>query len=287
MSRDKEENILNFFPALIFKINKPNDFFKKFFLTVILSFLIAFLSIIPLSTIEIGDVAPFPENEYGAGTGATLNLLFYLVIVVGVTFFILFLLRKRKTTILNMIMLGSFSISAGSISAIMIPIWGASLMSLLGLSVSPSFVTYLSLVAFVLFIFLTLFLLLNEFKRSRNIFMILIAAWIGSFMAIIGELTPLFLMAGFATYDVVSVFAGPLGDIIEELRKVEPLESSKAKNGESEDLMLGLGDIVFYSLACSYSVVQLNILGSLIVILTLLGGVAFTLYFLIQSLKNE
>lgn len=284
--KSKRERTTFALPTLILRISQPIDLLKKTLIIVILSFLITLISVIPLSIVEIGAVAPFPESEYGTSKGAFFNLFFYLVLVIGATFFILFLLKRKKFNILSIILVGSLSFSTGSIASLIVPLWISSILN--GLSVSIPDLWWYGIIwgVFILFLLLPVILFLKpKYLRTRNGLMILIGAWVGSFLTFLGEMTPLVLMAGFAIYDVFSVFKGPLGEMVKELQKNQT-EERRETDREQREIMLGLGDLVFYGIATSYSWIYLSLLGFLLVLLTLVIGLTLTLYFLVRSLRK-
>lgn len=306
MSTEEKRNQVRFtLPALTLRINKPSDFLRKTLLIVSLGLFITFLSIAPLSEIVgvMEEAAPFPESQYGGGMGALLNLLFYLVLVIGVTLLLLFLLKREKFNIVNILFAGSLGFSGGSIASLVIPVWSYFLITVTGIEIPESitlgiapcllyfkFWSVLSWGSFIVFFILPSILLLKpNFRKTRNGVLLLIGAWVGSFMALLGgSTTPLVLMAGFAIYDIVSVFKGPLGEVIKELEKKIPEDSkSKGQNMRGhEDAMLGLGDVVFYGIATSYAWIHLGIIGFIAVVVTILVGLSFTLYFLIRSMRK-
>lgn len=280
-------------PALAFRINKPTDFLRKTLFIVSLGLFITFLSIVPLFEVwgVMQGAAPFPESQYGRSTGALLNLLFYLVLVIGVTLLLLLLLKRERFNIVNILLAGALGFSGGSIAFLVIPVWSYFLITLVvGIKfLSPLFWSILRWGSFLVFFILPATLVLKpNFRIARNGVLLLIGAWVGSFMSLLGSITPLALMAGFAVYDIVSVFKGPLGEVVKELEKKLPEDSGSAgqKMRGHEDVMLGLGDVVFYGIATSYAWIHLDIVGFLAVVLTILLGLFLTLYVLIRSMRQ-
>lgn len=292
-SSERTETLL-VLPTLLLEVKKPIDLLKKILLVVGFSFIITLLSVIPLSGLGIGEeAAPFPESQYGGVAASVLNLALYLVLVLVATFLLLVLIRKEKFNVLHILLAGVLGLSSGSLASLMIPLWSMYLLAFFAPSVMgiiPSlFWSILSLGSLLVFFILpTVLLLKPEFRRFRKIrngIMLLLGAWVGAFMALFGEIVPLVLMAGFAVYDLLSVFKGPLGEIIKELEK--GTERGTRREGDMEDLMLGLGDIVFYGIACAYAWLWLDLFGFLFVIATLIIGLTLTLYFLVSNLRKD
>ncbi|NIQ07793.1 MAG: hypothetical protein GWO20_19370 [Candidatus Korarchaeota archaeon] len=287
MSESKREQVMLALPSLILEVRQPSDLLKKILLSVVLSLGIALLSVAPLLALEFPAVSPFPESEYGMGLGSLLTLLFYLSLVIGTTFLIVFLLKMGKFNVLNIILIGTLSFAAGSIASVFIPVWSSFIVSFIGIELPSVFWYSLLWGSFgIFFLLFTLLMLKPKFRRARNGVMLLIGAWVGSFMSLLGELTPLVLMGGFALYDVFSVFKGPLGEMVKELQKgrSEGAEREEAGN-DGEEIMLGLGDIVFYGIAASYAY-RLSFIGFIAVVFTLLVGLSLTLYFLVKGLRK-
>ncbi|MBD3350625.1 MAG: hypothetical protein GF364_03970 [Candidatus Lokiarchaeota archaeon] len=137
---------------------------------------------------------------------------------------------------------------------------------------SPNQLVYniLSFIYFVFCLILSIYLIRSFFggkmsKKKRNFYVLFIGILIGSFMNIVfyeNSFLIASMLIGISIWDIISVKKGPIKSIMEATGGYDPEFERKLKSGEIEikdfefsELEIGIGDIAFYSLLASHSLV--------------------------------
>ena len=276
-------------PVLIFPISRSfKNTVKVIGITLLLTYLIAAFTSIVVKFYQgtiTEEAIPAKESEFG-GFASILNLLYMLVLVFIITFLVLWLIRKRKVNVLKVVMTIAILYLIFTFTPFMISLYAVYLASIAltaGLVISPDlFVIVVYILAFgmtILFMAIyTLSVLRRKYFYSRDAILLIVGVWTAVWLSWnFGEITPLVVLVGFSLYDLYSVLKGPLRELSHELTNYE-------KKAELEDrgIMLGLGDIFFYSFAIGYSFAFLNLFEILIIMLTIAIGVMVTIYILIN-----
>ncbi|MHA1589850.1 MAG: hypothetical protein ACTSVA_04490 [Candidatus Njordarchaeales archaeon] len=279
-----EEDISKWFPVLIFKsvdLHKKRSLIITLLKVISLSIIISLATAFPLYLIfgTGEEAAIFKESTLGE-EAALLNLAFYISLVVLFSAILYLLIKSRKIKLIGLLQVLFLSYIAASMASIIVPIWLIILVASLSMAFGffnlllNIFIKWFGLISYVLFIVFgvlqAIALLKEGLTRLRNYTLLLSVTWAGSLVGLfMGFYTPLILMVGFAIYDVFAVFKGPIKKISEELSKV-------FQNREERALMLGLGDIFFYSMAVSYALAYIDEITSLIVGIAIACGVVLT-----------
>ncbi len=236
----------------------------------------------------------FKESQYG-GTAALYNFAFMLVLVVTFTLIIYFMIKRGLFNILTILQGFLLGLISGSIGGLFITLWTIEiLISLIYASViSPideqaliNFVIIFQYLAFATLFIVTLITIVSaKYKRFRNFILIFTASVAGSYFGLsLGTLTPLILLVGFAIYDIIAVFKGPLKLISDELKNYM-VEDEEAR--EKRGLIIGLGDVFFYSLAVGYTLAFLNVVAFILVVISLLVGYILTINIVLNEEKRR
>ena len=232
----------------------------KLIVAIIVSIILSVSSALTLYLLYgVGEaIMPFSEKASGS-KAAILNAIYMLIIVVIMTFFILLLIKKRKIGLLKAMLLIVMSFICGISAGLVLPLWVTIaflyVFLVLNIQINAYFIqTLYSVVYYAILLTFSIgmaFSIIYRWDFLRNVFILLSAAWIGVLFGLYsGRLTPLVLMGIFATYDIIAVMKGPLRMLINEIRLTKQKVSLKTQ----PILGLGAGDILFYSLAVSYSV---------------------------------
>ncbi|RLE74628.1 MAG: hypothetical protein DRZ80_04185 [Thermoprotei archaeon] len=287
-----QTNIIRWFPALIYTVDKEDKYSVLKLITKIFIFnlLLAILATLVLGTGE--EAAFFKESEIG-GEAAILNLLVFLFLVILTSIGIYLLIRLKKFSLLEIISTFLFAFISGSVASLIIPLWLYFLVIQFAIITQMEFILIEFLYIFdivVLFIFALFFILQLlalvhiRFLKFRNTILLVTASWAGVFLGLYsGILTPPILMLGFSLYDLYAVYKGPIKMITSELHELD-----FARKSEKEGVfVLGLGDLFFYSLALSYSLAYLGISAFILVTIALILGLLITIFILLSRSKSE
>ncbi|MGQ4891079.1 MAG: hypothetical protein ACP6IP_01185 [Candidatus Njordarchaeia archaeon] len=280
-----------FLPVIVFNPDNPEKILKKVSGAIILTLFLAFLSAITYLSFftPTEEGALFRESQVGEAA-AVYNLIIYLVMVVIFSVFIYILIVKRLLNLLALLQALLLGFIEGTSGSFFVTLWTYSLIVILDsyglipdLSVGfwTNFFMILQVSLFViLFIGVMLSELSEKYSRIRNALLILLSAWVGCLLGLtLGELTPILFMFGFALYDIFAVFKGPLKKISDELSEIMSEEGGEkaAEKKEETSLVLGLGDLFFYSLALSYSLAYLGLIVMLLVGIGIFIGALYTI----------
>jgi len=298
--KDNNSKIINipFLPVVVFPPDDPNRQLLKISIAISITMILAFISslsyLVFFSPTEEG--AFFKESELG-GMAAIYNFVFYLIMVVIFSIILYIMIKFRILNILAILQSTLLGFISGLSAGLYIPLWVLIAMIFfdnLGLippisdSVIILFFTALEIISFIFFFILqSLALLTDKLGRFRNPTLILTSSWVGALLGLtLGKWTPIIFMLGFAAYDIFAVFKGPLKKISDELKHI--LEEEREESDRSElSLILGLGDLFFYSLAVSYSYAYLGFIPMLLVLLVILIGSICTVMISIRDEEKK
>jgi len=213
---------------------------------------------IKIQQIQVEPITLFPETP----SGATLNSSIFIILVASMATLLYLLIRFgfhrlvskliKVTLVLAIFVLflwfGAVSFPADIISDILDP-------------------------RNVLIAAASTFVLLLMMYRGGTYLQVLAATLVSSLTGtFLGVSIPLFtafvLLLGLSIYDVVSVFKGPIGKIAEKA----DLEKFMGAVVNYENLTIGMGDLVFYSMLTSSSVLNLGYESFLASTLGILAG---------------
>lgn len=101
--------------------------------------------------------------------------------------------------------------------------------------------------------------------KHRNAYVLYVGIIVGSFMSVIfyeNSWLILTMLIGISIWDIISVKRGPIKKIMEVTGTIDPDFEKKVANGEIElsdledsDLEIGIGDLAFYSLLTSHTLI--------------------------------
>jgi hypothetical protein len=217
-----------------------------------------------------------------AGTGV--DILFLLGIVFAVTLLLLWLVRHKLVFSFKLLIFGAMALAAFFLTLVTADTFAYNyLPQALEVPVSVA-----ASVGVVVVIGYTIFV--RSHPWISNTIIAFVGAEVGSFFA--GTLSPvgsfpwmaLLLPLAFSVYDVYAVFRGPLKYLVGTAPKLT-LNGMSVRLGE---FTLGLGDIVFYTMLPCVSLLYVSyarnyaagIFASLVTMVAIDAGVAFTLYLL-------
>lgn len=304
IDKDNTENSeikdIPFIPVVSFPPDEPSRLIRKAFLTIAITLALAGITAISYLFLYTPseEGAAFKESQMGSAA-ALYNLLFLLGTVVVFSIILYIMIKKRLLNILTVIQALLLGFVGGSIIGYFLILWIYELLIILDTLVSLSFLySYWDLIVsilnisidvlfFVFWILISLAIVSPKFKKLRNFLLVLLSATTGAFLGLsLGIITPIILMLGFAIYDIFAVFKGPLKLITEELKNIveeEGEESIQDKTG----LLLGLGDLFFYSLAVGYSLAFLGWIPFLLVSIAIIAGSTYTIKLVIDSKRKK
>lgn len=195
------------------------------------------------SKIEVQVITNFPETP----VGATMNMTIF-VVMMAITASIMYLLVKYG---LVRIFRTILKIAVVAVLFVLLIWYLGALFTLLGLAEQ-----FTDTAAIFLSLILT-FALAYAINRMKGIPQLvsttLLGAMVGTFLgASIPTLTTIVLLLGLACYDMIAVFKGPIGKIAEKA----DLESLSGATLTFGDLTVGLGDLVFYSMLASHTMLS-------------------------------
>jgi len=230
------------------------------------------------------EAVPAKESEMGA-RASILNMLYFIVLVVVVTLGIILLVRYGKFNIIRVFMVSVVVLMIITFTQFMVALYQFYILVMLyylGLHIVVAWVGYIvpiSLTFVCVFIVMYLVSVIKvKYLNARNIILMLNAIWAAVWLAwSSGILSPIAILVGMALYDLYSVFRGPLKDLAETI-------TSMQGDRESEDVgvVVGLGDIFFYSFAVAYTHAVIGFVEALVIIVVLLVGAILTFILLLK-----
>jgi len=195
------------------------------------------------SKIEVEIITAFPETP----SGATLNMTLFIVIM-AVIATVMYLLIKHG---LEKIFRAIVKVAIVLVLFTLLNWYLAAFFAIV--RITEKFADWISIVA-ALALTVALAYAINYTKGPIQLVSITsLGAMLGTFLgASIPTLTTIILLLGLAGYDIVAVFKGPIGKIAEKT-ELENLSGATLTFGE---LTVGLGDLVFYSMLASHTMLS-------------------------------
>jgi|YelNatPaOPRAMG01_1025707.scaffolds.fasta_scaffold143832_1 presenilin-like A22 family membrane protease len=202
-------------------------------LSSILSYMVLFLN--P----EIPELTFFPETV----NGAALNALTFIILMALAATFMYFLIKFGfQKTVKKLIKIALI------LSISLIVYWYCE--TILALTSLP----HLLMIVSVLTAFLS-YLIFFSRGAAQVSATVVIASLIGVFLGVsIPYFTAITLLLALSIYDVISVYKGPIGKIVEKAK----LEEFTGAVFTYKNLTVGVGDIVFYSMLISNVIANLG-----------------------------
>jgi len=287
---------ISFIPVVTIEPTDKDVLFGKAFFLIVLSMLLATLTAISYLVIfqPTEEGALFKESQYG-GVAAIYNFVLMLIFVIAFTLIIYLMIKKELFNILTILQGFLMGLISGSIGGLFLTLWSVELFFILvelkiifpiNENLLINFVITFQYVAFVLLFIITFISIISpKYNRLRNIVMLFTASVAGSYFGLsLGLITPIILLAGFALYDIIAVFKGPLKLISDELKNY--MEEEKQPE-EKRGLMIGLGDLFFYSLSLGYTLAFLTFSAFMLVLLSLLIGYMLTIKMVLDSSERR
>ncbi|HMF30810.1 MAG TPA: hypothetical protein VKK79_05325 [Candidatus Lokiarchaeia archaeon] len=273
---DDEES----FQMPVFRV-KAKFFLLPIIVSIIIAGVLAYITYYP-GGIQI-TAAPFSEAQYGEGTGALLNGLFFTLIA-GVSSVLIYILVKRRgINSLRIIMTVTFLF----LGVVFIIFFGQGILFIFNLPDIASYV--LIALGLVLGVLMAYVFYARRFSiGSKNVVVLFFGILIGAFMGIIFPTwTTMTILIGISLWDIISVKRGPIKKIFQLIDPefqdsaagTEPAFEPIPKEAFGQAAMeIGIGDIAFYSMLASQSLISTNsIFVWAMTIVGILIGAAWTL----------
>lgn len=195
------------------------------------------------SKIEVEVITAFPETS----SGATLNMAMFVVIMAAIATIMYLLVRHGLERIFRMILR-----LATIVVLFMLSNWYLAAFFEI-LRIPAQFATDAVIVSALVLTTILAYAINRTRGMAHLASMTLLGAMLGTFLgASIPTLTTIVLLLGLAGYDILAVFKGPIGKIAEKV-DLENLSGATLTFGE---LTVGLGDLVFYSMLASHTMLS-------------------------------
>jgi presenilin-like A22 family membrane protease len=242
-------------------------------LSISLAVFLASISILGQTQVEI---TPFSEQEGGI-SAAGLNALTYVIAaLIGASLLVL-LLKRGYGKILNAFMF--FGMTLGGI--LLTGYFGLAVLVIFN---SLSLFLILAVIS-VLFGVGAAYILLRKNMSNTYLQNTVILGYGGGLGAFLGIAMPtwstILLLVGLSIYDIFAVTRGPIKQII-EISEEKSIEMPAMTYSSSEEIEIGLGDLVFYSMFTAHTFVNFGSVPLVMVSGGILGGLMITLKLLEQ-----
>lgn len=225
-----------------------------------LALLVSSISAVWSSLLFYSNIAEYLESPFSPGEdiGSTAyNVTFFLLLIVIGSFLILIIYRYRRK-LLKIIFLASIFVT--SISIFYIYFWAAEII--LQVNLSENIILFMAV--FLAFLFLTLLQSKHEYVIAASL--LLYGTATGAlFTFLMPAWSVIAVTLATSLFDIYSVFKGPLSKIIpsergnfEEVSERLP-DELKVATVPFRGIHLGMGDVIFYSMASSLSLVNPSI----------------------------
>lgn len=283
------DNVTASLPVLIIPVErKIRNVLRAMSFILIITLLVAVITSATIAFFQgaiTESAAPASESEMG-GWASIINLIYVLSLVILATFFIIFIIKKGKITLFRAIMTVLMVYLIFIFTQFMVIIYGAYiyffLYSSFHIPINDLAIYALEGASYIIAILFSVLYIISvaklKFLNIRNAILILVGVWTATWLSWnLGILTPIAFMIGFAVYDLYSVFKGPL----KELSQVMTEELGDAREREF-GVILGLGDVFFYSFAVGYSFAVLSLFEVFVVVFCIFVGALITVYLLLK-----
>jgi len=217
-------------------------------ITLSLAMLLSVIGIVSGFTIE---GAPFSETEGGLFF-ALLNALFYtLFAIIGITV-IYYAIKYGKEKVLRIFFIFCF----GFMGVFMIFFFMYLILAIFEV-VEEIYFILVVIISIVAGLYLSYSLLAkNSSPKAKNTALLLFGAFIGAFLGIVLPTWTAFLLIGILSiYDIIAVFRGPIKKIIEMTEENEESTLPVDMTYVTRSLEIGLGDLAFYSMLSTHTLI--------------------------------
>ncbi len=189
-------------------------------------------------SVEVTPVEPFQGDTL---SGASLNALYFVVALGVAASAMLFLVRRGKLRVLRQLV----KVAVGVV-CFTVALWYSSIVYfLLGVALDDVLALGILLAVSLAAAFVLGFFVFGKNKRRQLAGVVMLSALTGVFLGRnIDPLTALVLAGALVVYDIVAVFRGPVG----ALAKSMDVGDLPGAMFNYQDLTIGMGDMVFYSL---------------------------------------
>ena len=199
------------------------------------------------SKIEIEVITAFPETP----SGATMNMTLFIVIMAVIASVMYVLVKYGLERIFRAILRTAIVI----VLLILLSWYSGALFAILRM---PEELVDGATIVLASTLTIILAYAINRMKGTAQLVSITtLGAMLGTFLgASIPTLTVIVLLVGLSVYDILAVFKGPIGKIAEKT----DLQSLSGATFTFGDLTVGLGDLVFYSMLASHTMLSFGLI---------------------------
>jgi len=250
------------------------------------------LSIIGIvSGIEI-EGAPFSETEGGLFF-ALLNAIFYtLFAIIGITL-IYYAIKYGKEKLLKI-----FFIFCFGFMGVFLIFFFLYLVLIISGVIEDIYYILIIIISIVIGLYLSYSLLAKNSSPSvKNAALLLYGSFIGAFLGIVLPTWTAFLLIGILSiYDIIAVFRGPIKKIIEMTENDEDRNLPMDLTYATRNWEIGLGDLAFYSMLSTHTLllgfrldflIEFNLLGAIIPCASTTFGILLGAYITFKLLKKR
>ena len=237
-------------------------------LSISLAVFLAYISILGQTQIE---VAPFSEQEGGLGAAGLNALIYVIAALIGASLLVL-LLRRGYGKILNAFMF--FGMTLGG--TLLTGYFGLAVLVILN-SLNLFFI--LTIISVLIGIGAAYALLKKNISNLylQNAIILGYGGGLGAFLGIaMPTWSTILLLIGLSIYDIFAVTRGPIKQIIEYSDEKE-VQMPAMTYSSSEEIEIGLGDLVFYSMLTAHTFLNFGSFSLVMVSGGILGGLMITL----------
>jgi len=239
-------------------------------LSISFAVFLAYISVLGQTQVEI---TPFSEQEGGLGA-AGLNALVYVIAALLGASLLVILLKRGYGKILNAFMF--FGMTLGGI--LLTGYFGLAVLVILN-SLNLFFIL---VVVSVLFGVSAAYVLIKRTISNPYLQNTIILGYGGGLGAFLGIAMPtwstILLLIGLSIYDIFAVTRGPIKQIIEiSEEKEKEIQLPAMTYSSSEEIEIGLGDLVFYSMLTAHTFLNFGSFSLVMVSAGILAGLMITL----------
>ncbi len=236
--------------------------------SILLAAFLVYISILGQTQVEI---TPFSEQEGGLGA-AGLNALVYVIAALLGASLLVVLLKRGYNKILNAFMF--FGMTLGGI--LLTGYFGLAVLVILNI-LNLFFI--LAIISILIGIGAAYALLKKNISNLylQNAIILGYGGGLGAFLGIaMPTWSTILLLIGLSIYDIFAVTRGPIKQIIEYSDEKE-VQMPAMTYSSSEEIEIGLGDLVFYSMLTAHTFLNFGSFPLVMVSGGILGGLMITL----------
>ncbi len=196
--------------------------------------------IVVSSKIELETITMFPETP----SGATLNMLVYVIPMATVATAMYFLVKYGLERILKYLL-------KIAVVVVLFALLNWYMNALVRITTLPTWLSETILIAAPILLTILMTYIINKATGLTQIFTVtILGAMIGTFLGTsIPTMTAVVLLMGLSVYDIIAVYRGPIKKIAEKT----DLEDLTGATFTYRDLTVGLGDVVFYTMLAGHA----------------------------------